>query len=191
MEFKQSEQKYNENIREVEKKLSPAVLAATAISAQLIAGWLMKNCVEADGTIIDASVPNILRAINALDAAGLIDWEKPPVKKPEKKRPDYLQTREGEPVNHARESRPSEIDIAMGQEKKRREALGDAQNAEIMSEAIALIQRHSSTSHGRTARERDALKKEFDRLVAAKTHPKKLLEAIQAKQEGVYSSSVR
>ncbi len=184
MEFKQSKEIYAENIKAVEKKLAPAVLSATANNGNLLAGWLMKNCVEADGTIIDASVENIVRAIKALDGTGLIDWDKAPVKKPEKKKPDFLQTNDGAPVNHARESR-SELDT-QERERKHREAL-DRENAKTMAEAVALIQGHSSTSHSKTAKERDLLKKEFDRLVSAKTDPKKLLAAIQAKQNSFYA----
>jgi hypothetical protein len=183
MEFKQSEQKYTENIDAVVKKLLPAVLAVTRYNGQLVVGWLMKNCVEAEGEIVDASVENITKAIRALDIAGLVEWKTPPKVVPTKKRPDFLQTSEGSAVNHARENRVSELDIQMEHEKKRRAALGDAANREILEEAAALVSNHSSVSHSRSYRERAELKKEFEKLVASRVHPKDLLAALKAKQE--------
>ena len=174
--FKQNEVEYNANIVAVEKKLLPAVLAATRRNGDLLAAWLMKNCAEGD--VVDASAKNILQAITALDAANLIDWKVAP--KPQKKRPDYLQSNDGAKQNQPKDS---ELDIAMAHEKKRREALGDAANAETMAEAVALVSRHSSTSHSRTARERAALKTEFDKLVAARVHPKDVLAGVKAKQD--------
>src|SRR6266478_719944 len=98
MEFKQSQQKYLENIEEVGRKLLPAKLADTKNNGQLVTSWLIKNCAEAEGQIIDASVENIIRAIKALDVAGLIDWQTPP-----KKRPDFQQSNDGpQKPNHAR-----------------------------------------------------------------------------------------
>ncbi len=176
--FKQNEVEYNANIVAVEKKLLPAVLGATRRNGDLLASWLMKNCAEGD--VVDASAKNILQAITALNAANLIDWKVAP--KPQKKRPDFLQSHDGDPTNHARENQVSELDIQMSQEKKRREALGDAANAETMAEAAALVRNHSSVSHSRTARERAALRSEFDRLFAARTHPKELLAALKTKQ---------
>ncbi len=164
MEMKQSQQKYAENLEEVRKRLLPSVLSATKNNGDLIGNWLVKNCSEAEGAIVDASVANILKAIETLDKIpGLLDWEIPPVKKPAKKRPDFLQTNEGRRVTA-------------------REALGDAANTEIMSEAVALVRNHTNFPHSRAIRERDVLKKEFDRLVAAKMHPKDVLAAIQAKR---------
>jgi hypothetical protein len=180
MEFKQSKQKYAENISATEKRLLPAILAATPNNGQLIAGWLIKNCAEAEGEIIDASVENIIRAVKALDVAGLIDWQTPPKVAPAKKRHDFLQTNDGAKQNQPKDA---EFNIQMAQERKRREALGDRANAELMSEAARIVRNHSSTSHSRTARERDVLRKEFDRLVAAKVHPKDLLTALKAKQD--------
>jgi hypothetical protein len=191
MEFLQSKEKYQQNIQEVEKRLLLAVLSATPNNGNLLAGWLAKNCVQAEGQIVDASVANILKAIDALDAAGLLDWEKAPVKKTEKKRPDFLQTNEGAKVNHARESHPSELDITMAQEKKRREALGDRANAELINEAVALIKRHTSTTHAKTGREREILKAEFDRLTALKAHPRDVLKGVEQKQQSFYDASVR
>jgi len=182
MEMKQSQQKYAENLEEVRKRLLPSVLSATKNNGDLIGNWLVKNCSEAEGAIVDASVANILKAIETLDKIpGLLDWEIPPVKKPAKKRPDFLQTNEGRRVT-AREAQDREQDILMSQERKRREALGDAANTEIMSEAVALVRNHTNFPHSRAIRERDVLKKEFDRLVAAKMHPKDVLAAIQAKR---------
>jgi hypothetical protein len=177
--FKQNEQEYNANIVKVEKQLLPAILAGTANNGQSLANWLIKNCAEGD--VVDASVKNILQAVNALDAAKLIDWKIVPIQKPQK-RPDVLQSHEGSPINHAKPDHVSEIDLMMGQERKRRERLGDAENGKIMSEAAALVRDHTNYPHSRAIRERDVLKKEFDRLVAAKTHPKEVLEAIQAKR---------
>src|SRR5713226_1679117 len=179
MEFKQSQQKYLENIEEVGRKLLPAKLADTKNNGQLVTSWLIKNCAEAEGQIIDASTLNILRVIKALDVAGLIDWQTPPKAAPAKKRPDYFQTNDGAKQNQPKDA---ELNIKMAQERKRREALGDAANAETMAEAVALVSRHSSTSHSRTARERSALKAEFDKLVSARVHPKDLLAALKAKQ---------
>jgi hypothetical protein len=181
MEFKQSQQKYLENIKEATRKLLPAVPADTVINGQLMLGWLIKNCAEAEGQIIDASVENIIRAIKALDVAGLVDWQTPP--KPQKKRPDVLQTTDGNRVNHARENKLSELDFQMAEEKRRRQALGDAANAETMAEAAAIVRNHSSVSHSRTAREKAVLKTEFDRLIAAKVHPKDVLAGVKAKQD--------
>jgi hypothetical protein len=179
MQFKQSQAKYQENIDAVAKKLLPAVLAATPNNGQLIAGWLIKNCTEAEGEIVDASVENIIRAIKALDVAGLIDWQTPPKVAPAKKRPDFLQTNDGAKQNQPKDA---QFNIEMEQERRRRIALGDQANAETMAEAVALVSRHSSTSHSRTARERAVLKQEFDKLVSARVHPKDLLVALQAKQ---------
>ncbi len=182
MEFKQSQQKYLENIGEVGKKLLPAKLADTKNNGQLVTSWLIKHCAEAEGQIIDASTSNILRAIKALDVAGLIDWQTPPKVAPAKKRPDFLQSHDGDLVNHARENKVSEIDFQMAEEKRRRQALGDAANAETMAEAAAIVRNHSSISHSRTAREKAALKTEFDRLIAARVHPKDVLAGVKAKQ---------
>src|SRR5579859_241806 len=179
MQMKQSQQKYAENIEAVEKRLLPAVLAPTPNNGQLIGSWLAKNCLEADGEIVDASVENIIRGIKALDSAGLIDWQIAPKVAPVKKRPDFLQSNDG--AAHL-QPKDAELRIQMKQERERRQKLGDAANAEIMSEAAALVSRHSSTSHSRTYREREALKKEFDRLVASKVHPKEVLAGVQAKQ---------
>jgi hypothetical protein len=179
--WKQNEQEYSANITKVEQKLLPAKLAATVSNGQLLANWLIKNCAEGD--VVDASVPNILEAIAVLDKARSIDWEVAPTKTPQKKKPDFLQSREGSAVNHARENQISEIDIAMAQEKKRREALGDAANDETLSLCHRLVGNHSSSSHSRTNREKAVLKAEFDRLVAARVHPKDLLAALQAKQD--------
>ncbi len=179
VQFKQNEVEYNANIVAVEKKLLPAVLGATRRNGDSLAQWLIKNCAEGD--VVDASVKNILQAVNTLDAAKLIDWKVAP--KPQKKRPDFLQSHDGDPTNHARENRISEIDIVMAQEKKRRQALGDAANAEIMSEAAAIVRNHSSISHSRTAREKAVLKAEFDKLAAARVHPKDVLAGVKAKQD--------
>jgi hypothetical protein len=181
--FKQNQQEYNANIVKVEKQLLPAILAATANNGQSLANWLIKNCAEGD--VVDASVKNILRAVSALDAAQLIDWKVAPVKAPAKKRPDFLQTNDGSRFN---QPKFSELDMQMEHERKRRSALGDAENGKIMSEAAAIVRNHSNYPHSRAIRERDVLKKEFDRLVAAKVHPTKVLEALKAKQsefEGV------
>jgi hypothetical protein len=178
--FKQNGQEYNANIVKVEKQLLPAILAATANNGQSLANWLIKNCVEGD--VVDASVKNILQAVNALDAAKLIDWKIAPIQKPQKKRPDVLQSHDGNPVNHAKPDRPSEFDLMMGQERKRRERLGDIENGKLMSEAAALVRNHTNYPHSRAIRERDVLRKEFDRLVAAKTHPNEVLAALKAKQ---------
>jgi hypothetical protein len=183
MELKQSQQKYLANIEEVAKRMLPAVLAATENNGRLIGSWLAKHCVEAEGDIVDGSTANILRAVDALDKAGLLDWQVAPVKKPAKKRPDVLQSRDGSPINHAKPDRVSDLDRTMAEEKRRREALGDAANREIMAEAISLVKNHSSVSHSRTYRERATLKSEFDRLVAAGTHPTELLVALKIKQD--------
>src|ERR1700676_3459303 len=175
MEWKQSQQKYLENIEEVGKKLLPAKLADSRNNGLLIGNWLIRNCSEAEGTIVDASTSNILRAVDALDKAGVLDWQTPRKVAPTKKRPDVLQTHDGNRVNHARENKLSEIDFQMAEEKRRRQALGDAVNREILEEAAGLVSRHSSVSHSRTAREKETLKKEFDKLNRAKTHPKDLL----------------
>ena len=177
-QWKQNEQEYNANIVAVEKKLMPAVLAATPRNGQSLANWLLKNCTEGD--VVDASVKNILQGITALDAAKLIDWKVAPKVVPQKKRPDFLQTNDG-----ARQNQPkdAELDIQMSQERKRREALGDAANAEMMAEAAAIVRNHSSISHSRTAREKVVLKTEFDRLVAARAHPKDVLKGVLAKQD--------
>jgi hypothetical protein len=174
--FKQNEVEYNANIVAVEKRLLPAVLAATRRNGDLLASWLMKNCAEGD--VVDASTQNILKAVRALDGAGLVDWQIAP--KPQKKKPDFLQSNDGRRVT-AREAQEREQDILMSQERTRREALGDQANREIMAEAVALVQKHSSVSHSRTYRERASLKAEFDRL-NGKVHPKDLLAALQAKQ---------
>ena len=116
-----------------------------------------------------------------------VEWEIAPIKTPAKPRPDFLQTNDGARQNQPKEA---ELDIAMAHEKKRREALGDAANAETMAEAAALVRNHSNYPHSRAIRERDVLKKEFDRLVAAKVHPKQVLEALQAKRVTFEGSDV-
>jgi hypothetical protein len=195
MEFKQSPKKIEENLNAATQRLLPAVFKEThlGVVGDLAGRWLKLNRAEAEGEIVDASTTNILEAINALNDADLLKdcWERPPVRKPQKKRPDFLQSHDGDRTNHAREAQVSELDVQMAQEKQRRQALADRANAELVNEAIALIQRHSASSHGRTARERDALKQEFDRLTAAKTHPRDLLAAIKEKQNSFYNSSVR
>jgi hypothetical protein len=180
MEFKQGVEGYRTNVGEATKQLLPAVLKNTAKNGQRVSDWLVEHCSEGD--IVDASTKNILRAIRALDGAPLgVEWEVAP--KPQKKRPDVLQTTDGNRVNHARENKVSEIDFQMAEEKRRRQALGDAANREILAEAAALVSSHSSVSHSRTYRERAALKTEFDRLIAAKIHPKDVLAAVKAKQD--------
>lgn len=179
--FKQSESEYQNNITTVERKILPSKLAATASNGTLLANWIIKNCAEGD--VVDASVENILSAIVALDRAGLVDWEIAPVKKPAKKQPDFLQTNEGRAPNHAHEAQVTEVDIQMAQERKRREKLGEQENGKLMSEAAAICRNHSNYPHSRAIRERTELKKEFDRLVASKAHPKDVLAALKTKQD--------
>ena len=182
MQFKQTSEELDANKAKVDKAFLPAVLGDKAWGALLnpMGIWLLNNC--AFNGLVDASVANMIRAVNRLDGTGLFDWQIAPIKKPAKKR-DYLQSHDGDLVNHARENKVSEIDFQMAEEKRRRQALGDAANREILEEAAALVSRHSSVSHSRTYREREALKKEFDRLVAAKVHPRDVLAGVQAKQE--------
>ena len=180
MRFKQGAEGYGKNIEKVMKKLLPAIIKNTEKNGRRVSDWLVEHCAEAD--VVDASVENILRAITALDGIGFIDWEVAPVKVPQKKKPDVLQSSEGSPTNHARENQKSEIDFQMAHEKKRREALGDDANRKIMADAVSLVSNHSSVSHSRTYRERASLKAEFDKLVSARTHPQELLAALQAKQ---------
>jgi len=187
MEFKQTNEELDANKAKVDKTFVPAVLGDKAWTDLLpsMGRWLLNNCTF--NGIVDCSVANMIRAINALDGTGLFDWQISPIKKPAKKRPDFLQTNDGAKQNQPKDA---ELDIAMAQEKKRREALGDAANREIMVEAVALVSHHSSVSHSRTNRERAALKAEFDRLVAAKTHPKDLLTALKTKQSTFEGSDV-
>jgi hypothetical protein len=181
MQFKQGVEGYRKNIDTAMKKLLPAVLKNTEKNGRRVSDWLVEHCAEGD--VVDASTSNILAAVSALDGIGFIDWEIAPVKVPQKKKPDVLQSHDGNPTNHARENQKSEIDFQMAHEKKRREALGGAENRETMSKAVALVSNHSSVSHSRTYRERAALKVEFDKLVSARVHPKDLLAALQAKQD--------
>lgn len=183
MKLKQSEQEYLDNLVKAEKKLLPSVLSQTPEGAEsnghLLGNWMRKNA--KDG-IIDVSVSNIIDGIVALDKAGLIAWQTPPVKKPAKPQPDFLQTHEGRAPNHAHEVRVSEVDIQMAQERKRRQQLGDVANGKLLSEAAALVRNHTNYPHARQLRERTALKREFDRLTAAKVHPEKVLAGVKALQ---------
>jgi hypothetical protein len=181
MRFKQGAEGYGKNIEKVMKKLLPAMIKNTEKNGRRVSDWLVEHCAEGD--VVDASVENILRAITALDGIKFIEWEIAPIQKPAKQKPFVQQSSEGSPTNHARENQKSEIHFQMAHEKKRRETLGDAANAETMSEAVRLVNNHSSFSHSRTHREKAVLKSEFDRLVAAKTHPTDLLAALKAKQD--------
>jgi hypothetical protein len=175
MEFKQGVEGYRTNVGEATKQLLPAILKNTMKNGQRVSDWLVEHCSEGD--IVDASTRNILRAIRALDGAPLgVEWEVAP--KPQKKRPDFLQTNDGS--RQKQKDAESELDIQMRQERERRVALGNAANAELMSEAAAIVRNHSSISHSRTSRERAALKSEFDKLIAARVHPKKVLEGVLA-----------
>jgi len=180
MQFKQGVEGYRKNIDTAMKKLLPAVLKNTEKNGRRVSDWLVEHCAEGD--VVDASTSNILAAVAALDGIGFIEWEIAPVKVPQKKKPDALQSHDGDPVNHAKPNHASELDLVMGQERKRREALGDAVNGKLMNEAAALVRNHTNYPHSRGIRERDVLRKEFDRLVAAKTHPNEVLAAIQAKR---------
>jgi hypothetical protein len=180
MNFKQGVEGYRKNIETAMRKLLPAVIKNTEKNGRRVSDWLVE-C-HAEGDVVDASTSNILAAVAALDGIGFIEWEIAPVKAPQKKKPDALQSHDGARPNHAREAQVSEIDVQINQERKRRERLGEAENGKIMSEAAALVRNHTNYPHSRAIRERDVLKKEFDRLVAAKTHPKQVLEAIQARR---------
>jgi hypothetical protein len=179
--FKQTRQELDDNKIKVDKAFLPAVLGLKAWASILpsMGIWLNNNC--SFNGVVDASVPNMIRAINSLDGTGLFDWEIAPIKKPAKKRPDFLQTNDGS--RQKQKDAESELDIQMRQERERRVALGNAANAELMSEAAAIVRNHSSISHSRTAREKAVLKVEFDRLVAAKVHPKDVLAGVKAKQD--------
>lgn len=178
MQFKQGAEGYRKNIEIVMKKLLPAVLKNTEKNGQRVSDWLVENCSEGD--IVDASVENILKAIKALDGAPLgVEWEIAPAKTPIKRQPDFLQTNDG-----ARHNQPknSELDIAMAAERKRREKLGEQEHGRLMSESAALVRNHTNFPHSRAIRERTILKELYDKLVSTKTHPKQVLEALQAKR---------
>src|SRR5580704_17551267 len=107
MEFKQGVEGYRKNVEEAMKQFLPAILKNTMKNGQRVSDWLVEHCSEGD--VVDASTKNILRAIRALDGAPLgVEWEVAP--KPAK-RPDVLQTHDGNRVNHARENKVSEIDF--------------------------------------------------------------------------------
>jgi len=193
MKAKQTQEQIVQIIQALGPALKPAVLldcdanSPPEIQRQVranisyILAYMDKHFTDADG-IIDASLKNWVKAALALQDQ--LSWEVPPKKK---RQPDFLQTNDGARQNQPRDA---ELDIQMAHEKKRRAALADSANAEIMSEAAAIVRNHSSVSHSRTARERSALKTEFDRLIAAKVHPKAVLEGIKAKQETFANSDV-
>jgi hypothetical protein len=181
MRLKQSNEEYLKNLEAVEKKLLPAVIKNTAKNGERVVEWMMEPSNDCcSGDVVDASEGNIRKAIDALHGIGFFDWDVPPVKKPAKKQPDFLQTNDG-----ARQNQPKnvELDIQIAQEKKRREALGNLENGKIMAEAAKLVREHNPFPHSRRIRETTALKREFDRLVASKVHPKEVLAGVKALQD--------
>ena len=194
MKTKQTQENLAQIIQALGPSLKPAVLldcdanSPPEIQRQVranstyILAYMDKHFTDADG-ITDASLKNWLKAVLALQDQ--LSWAIPPKKK---NRPDFLQTNDGS--RQKQKDAESEIDIQMRQERERRVALGDAANAELMSEAAAIVRNHSSISHSRTAREKAVLKVEFDRLVAAKVHPKDVLAGVKAKQDAFANGDV-
>ena len=189
MRFKQSEQEYSANVSAVERKLLPSVLAATKRNGDSVASWLMKH--RAEGELVDASVANILEGVVNLDKIGLIDWDVAPVKIPQKRKPDYLQSHEGDPVNHSKPQHASELELVHAEERRRRVALGDQEHREILAEAISLVRNHRGSTHAVSARQQEKLKAEFDNLSARKVHPRELLASLRTLQNSFNDSSIR
>jgi len=193
MKTKQTQEQLAQIIQALGPSLKPAVLLdcdansppeiqrKVRANSSYILAYMEKHFADADG-IIDASLKNWVEAALALQDQ--LSWEIPPKKKNQR---DYLQSNDG-----ARQNQPkdSELDIAMAHEKKRRQALGDAANAETMAEAAAIVRNHSSISHSRTARERAVLREEFNRLVVARVHPKDVLAGVKAKQDSFANGDI-
>jgi len=185
MKTKQTQEQLAQIIQALGPSLKPAVLLdcdansppeiqrKVRANSSYILAYMEKHFTDADG-MTDASLKNWVKAVLALQDQ--LSWEIPPKKKNQR---DYLQSNAGARQNQ----KDSELDIQMEQERRRRIALGDVANREILEEAARLVSKHSSVSHSRTARERAALKAEFDRLIAARVHPKDVLAGVKAKQD--------
>jgi hypothetical protein len=76
VQFKQTNEELDANKAKVDKTFLPAVLGDKAWAAILpsIGRWLLNNC--AFNGLVDGSVANMIRAINALGARPKIDFLK-------------------------------------------------------------------------------------------------------------------
>lgn len=81
MSMKQTQQEYERGIAWMEKQLLPAKLKATSSNANMATAWLQRHCADENG-VVDASGENLVKAIKALHAKSMIEWEVSP--RPEK-----------------------------------------------------------------------------------------------------------
>ncbi len=170
MQFKQNQQERAVIFAALEKSILPAVLAAVPSNGQYVSGWLLKNCMDANG-LVDASVDNLRRACSALHTAGLLTWTVSPNQKQVRN--------DARSENTDQTGLRSETNLITEAVKK----YDDGVEKAALVECETLIAAHRSYPHSKTYREREQLQAEFQKLLAIKTKPTQIKSALLAKQQ--------
>jgi hypothetical protein len=128
---------------------------------------MLKHFQDENG-IVDASVPNLRKAVTALHDAGLIDWTVAPRKRKEPKNSGD----EGRP-NHAREDGHDVLGIKSSAKAVRKalESVDEQKAKAILGECERIVTRFTSNPHSKTYAGREALQAELKKLLVETPKP--------------------